>query len=913
MGGLSSTIAISQSSLKAASETLSVVSSNIASASTTAGKEESIHFSSIVGSNGEGGGVVGTRSQNISQQGSIERTNNSTNLALTTEGMFVVNEKADGTGEFRYTRDGSFDKDSEGNLRNKNGDYLMGWPLDPDGLLPGEIGNTNTTAANLLESLEVVNFQTVTGVASATNKIELGLNLDASQDRAQGAGDTITLDTGATFNQKIASDEIIIPNSVTNTRVGDNLTVTVAGTSTNFEYGGFVTSNDITFGTGILGAVTSAQIFTGASAGDKFTITTVTSGTVTYTYTPTQPNALLGQFNNLDSLEKAINDTPGLAAKVVNNQLYISPEDANEAISFVDVAGGFANHLGLTGRGPDITATPVLGATSTTTPFSSATDGDNFTITTGNNNSITLTYRTAPALAGEFSTLTELMTEVNTVGGPFGISAAINSNVLHITSSSVPPVSLTFKDKAGTFVASLGLVGGLGTDDNRFNSLQNLSTLVNNTPGLSSIIENPTNDASLNIFSSSPLDIVTFGTAPTIGTSNDLATTPAYGASDSATVFAGAATDGDGITVVVSGKTLNFTMLTASPDPLAGEFNSLDSLAAAINAFGTGDITAAIVNESIVISPVGDNVITSITDSGPGGSNFATTLGLVGEASDFLSEFGLSRGPFGPAYDPLATVGDNMASGKVSPHYFQNVRIYDSLGDGKDLRVGFLKIDNNTWAAEIFAVDKSEIVTSRDDGYLTSGIFQFNGDGSLRTAETTLTDPIDIAWSNGASASQITFNFGTAGSPAGTEGALTIGQKDGLRQLYADFSPEFIRQNGNEAGTLSTVTFDGDGHAIAGFTNGDSVNVYRVPIANFPNINGLIQTSGNVYRSNPESGTVNLIKANNNIESNALEQPTADIPAQMTVVIIEQQIFDAAVRAINAANEMTEEASNIGR
>ncbi len=119
-----------------------------------------------------------------------------------------------------------------------------------------------------------------------------------------------------------------------------------AGTITTLDQdgsAGTVVSTTRPFAGNILDAQSPTQPFLGTTgvagytpAGLTFQITTVTSGTVTFTYTSSSPNAQLGQFNNLNNLADAISAANGLTARVVDNQLYVGAVDANEAITFTN-------------------------------------------------------------------------------------------------------------------------------------------------------------------------------------------------------------------------------------------------------------------------------------------------------------------------------------------------------------------------------------------------------------------------------------------------------------------------------------------------------------------------------------------------------------------------------------------------
>ncbi len=130
----------------------------------------------------------------------------------------------------------------------------------------------------------------------------------------------------------------------------DHYTITLPTTTANSTTAGgtgTITNTERPFAAAgkILDAVNASQPFLGTTgtagftqAALSFTITTAASGTTTFTYTPTAPNAQLGQFNNLNNLADAINNVSGLTSRVVDGQIYIGPKDANAAVSFANVS-----------------------------------------------------------------------------------------------------------------------------------------------------------------------------------------------------------------------------------------------------------------------------------------------------------------------------------------------------------------------------------------------------------------------------------------------------------------------------------------------------------------------------------------------------------------------------------------------
>lgn len=176
---LSSALSSAVSGLNAQSVALSNISKNIANASTTAYKSSQTSFETMLAGtagNDISGGVIAKTMQNLSQLGQTTSTTTPTNVALQTQGFFVVGSSASSTAsDFNFTRDGSFAPDSAGNLVNDAGDYLMGFATDSSG---------NVIVANTsdLSNLQPINLSKIGGTAKATTLINLTANLPADAD-----------------------------------------------------------------------------------------------------------------------------------------------------------------------------------------------------------------------------------------------------------------------------------------------------------------------------------------------------------------------------------------------------------------------------------------------------------------------------------------------------------------------------------------------------------------------------------------------------------------------------------------------------------------------------------------------------------------------------------------------------------
>lgn len=124
--------------LKSASTLLDVAGNNIANASTVGFKSSRTEFgdiyaTAVVGagsSNTPGSGVTVTDISQDFSGGTIEFTNSNLDLAINGSGFFMLD---DGQGNVTYTRAGAFELDKQGNIVSKNGKYLQGFGLDPQG------------------------------------------------------------------------------------------------------------------------------------------------------------------------------------------------------------------------------------------------------------------------------------------------------------------------------------------------------------------------------------------------------------------------------------------------------------------------------------------------------------------------------------------------------------------------------------------------------------------------------------------------------------------------------------------------------------------------------------------------------------------------------------------------------------
>jgi flagellar hook protein FlgE len=166
-------------------------------------------------------------------------------------------------------------------------------------------------------------------------------------------------------------------------------------------------------------------------------------------------------------------------------------------------------------------------------------------------------------------------------------------------------------------------------------------------------------------------------------------------------------------------------------------------------------------------------------------------------------------------------------------------------------------------------------------------------------------DNIALVLNNGADDLDIDFNFGT------------VDQADGLVQFAASYNPTFIDTDGAAFGQFSGVTISETGLVTALFENGDIRPIFKVPVATFPNPNGLGTNTGNVYNQTDNSGLFFLRTAGSGgagtVQAAVLESSTVDIAKEFTSMITTQRAYSASAKIISTADEMLDELVRIKR
>jgi len=167
------------SGMQAQSDSISMISNNIANVSTVGFKRTDAAFSSLVTSTDRStsyssGSARSVQKARIDQQGILQQSSSGTDIAVSGNGFFIVKSSVtDPLAEPLYTRAGSFSEDSSGVLRNAAGFYLQGWPIDQDGNLPASQAD--------ISSLLPVDVAFLGGLTQPTTSAGLSMNLEQGE------------------------------------------------------------------------------------------------------------------------------------------------------------------------------------------------------------------------------------------------------------------------------------------------------------------------------------------------------------------------------------------------------------------------------------------------------------------------------------------------------------------------------------------------------------------------------------------------------------------------------------------------------------------------------------------------------------------------------------------------------------
>jgi flagellar hook protein FlgE len=213
-----------------------------------------------------------------------------------------------------------------------------------------------------------------------------------------------------------------------------------------------------------------------------------------------------------------------------------------------------------------------------------------------------------------------------------------------------------------------------------------------------------------------------------------------------------------------------------------------------------------------------------------------------------------------------------------------SLTVYDSLGAAHTASLYFTKgAAANDWSVQTY-VDGNAVGTPQDLQYSTSGVLTNPANGQVTLPAYTP--------ATGAADMNMTFNFNQT------------------QQTGDTFAVTAVQQDGFTTGTLTGINIDSTGVVQASFTNGRSVALGEIAMANFANTQGLQQNGNATWTATTASGSVVQGIAGGSgfgsIQSGALEQSNVDTTTALVDMITAQRDFQANAQMIQTQDQITQ-------
>ena len=178
------------------------------------------------------------------------------------------------------------------------------------------------------------------------------------------------------------------------------------------------------------------------------------------------------------------------------------------------------------------------------------------------------------------------------------------------------------------------------------------------------------------------------------------------------------------------------------------------------------------------------------------------------------------------------------------------------------------------------------VATTLSSSQIVSTQMAFSGDGSL-SSPTSYT--LSATWSDGST------------------NAVTIDTSK-LQQFAGAFLPLSYGHNGEASANMTGTQFDSSGHIVGTFQDGTQRTIYKLPLAQFQNADGLEMMNGMVFRETPESGTVSTVFADLSGRASftpfARELSNVDIATEFTRMLMVQNAYNSSATVFKTVDEM---------
>ncbi|WP_133135529.1 flagellar hook protein FlgE [Legionella rowbothamii] len=350
-------------------------------------------------------------------------------------------------------------------------------------------------------------------------------------------------------------------------------------------------------------------------------------------------------------------------------------------------------------------------------------------------------------------------------------------------------------------------------------------------------------------------------------------------------------------------------------------------------------------NGFFILNDQGTTVYTRAGQFGLDNQNYITNstgqflTGYLADASGNITgstgKIQVNQANLAPQASSTVTAGLNLNSGSTPPaadwaggaapvsdtyNNTTSMTIYDSLGNSHVLSMYFIKANaaaaagspdaasppgtENQWyvAFQIDNQDVPAIMTPGNSANLYA--VNFNSDGSFSLAQDTTGTPLasnliplSMTLTNGANPLNLNVDLSNC------------------TQFGSPFAVQSANSNGYTTGNLSGLQVAADGTVSGSYSNGQTLAMGQIQLANFADLEGL-QNIGNVCWSATAASGQPLIGIGTtgsfgDIRSGSLEQSNVDLTGELVSLIGAQRDFQANAQTIRTGDAITQTIINM--
>jgi len=230
----------------------------------------------------------------------------------------------------------------------------------------------------------------------------------------------------------------------------------------------------------------------------------------------------------------------------------------------------------------------------------------------------------------------------------------------------------------------------------------------------------------------------------------------------------------------------------------------------------------------------------------------------------------------------------------------QSLTIFNAIGTPIDVQMRWGKTSNasgaETWS--LYYRSDSNATGAAPKWTRISNAVTFDANGRMTAPASGILNQTFTV--DGSTSAAVNMNFGLTG-------LTQFSDSNGGVNLNS------LSQDGYASGNRTGVEMGEGGRLMGTYSNGQTVALAQVPIAQFPADSLLKRKDGGVFEETLESGQPIFADGGRNIVGGTLEGSNADVADEFSKMIVTQQAYSANTRIITTAQQMLQDVMNIVR